>query len=61
MAVNLIIPVENRRSNYSQACTGERCRQPASVGKSKLHQEQIRWHREQPGVSLMFMDTLHQL
>lgn len=36
VTVNLIILVEDRRSNSPQAHIGERCRQPASVGKSKL-------------------------
>lgn len=36
VTVNLIILVEDRRSSSPQAHTGEHCRQPASVGKSKL-------------------------
>lgn len=62
MTVNLIILVEDRRSNSPQAHTGERCRQPASVGKSELPRaEQVAQGTAKCEPNVLFMDTLYQL
>lgn len=59
MTVNLIILVEDRRSNSPQAHIGERCRQPASVGKSKLPRaEQVAQGMAKCEANMSFMDTI---